>query len=64
MLLLIIILALLFAGGGGYYGYSRWGMGGGLGISELSADCFGFVSARSCPLLQDELCIILSARSW
>ena len=33
-------------------------------FSELSADCFGFVSARSCPLLQDELCIILSARSW
>ena len=32
MLLLIIILALLFAGGGGYYGYSRWGAGGGLGI--------------------------------
>jgi len=29
---LIIILALLFAGGGGYYGYSRWGAGGGLGI--------------------------------
>ena len=32
MLLLIIILVLLFAGGGGYYGYSRWGTGGGLGI--------------------------------
>jgi hypothetical protein len=32
VLLLIIILALLFAGGGGYYGYSRWGPGGGLGI--------------------------------
>jgi hypothetical protein len=32
MLLLIIILILLFGGGGGYYGYSRWGMGGGLGI--------------------------------
>jgi hypothetical protein len=32
MLLLIIILILLFAGGGGYYGYSRWGTGGGLGI--------------------------------
>ena len=31
MLLLIIILVLLF-GGGGYYGYSRWGTGGGLGI--------------------------------
>lgn len=32
MLLLIIILVLLFGGGGGYYGYSRWGSGGGLGI--------------------------------
>ena len=32
MLLLIIILIMLFGGGGGYYGYSRWGMGGGLGI--------------------------------
>jgi hypothetical protein len=32
MLLLIIILILLFGGGGGYYGYSRWGMGGGLAI--------------------------------
>jgi len=31
MLLLIIVLLLLF-GGGGYYGYSRWGTGGGLGI--------------------------------
>ena len=32
MLLLIIILVLLFGGGGGYYGYSRWGTRGGLGI--------------------------------
>ena len=32
MLLLIIALLLLFGGGGGYYGYSRWGSGGGLGI--------------------------------
>lgn len=32
MLLLIILLVVLFGGGGGYYGYSRWGMGGGLGI--------------------------------
>jgi len=31
MLLLIIVLLLLF-GGGGYYGYSRWGSRGGLGI--------------------------------
>ena len=33
MLLLIVILVLLFAGGGGYYGYSRWGTGGGLGAA-------------------------------
>ena len=32
MLLLIIVLLLLFGGGGGYYGYSRWGTRGGLGI--------------------------------
>jgi hypothetical protein len=32
VLLLIIVLVLLFGGGGGYYGYSRWGTGGGLGI--------------------------------
>ena len=31
MLLLIILLVLVF-GGGGYYGYSRWGTGGGLGV--------------------------------
>jgi flagellin-like protein len=32
MLLLIIVLLLLLGGGGGYYGYSRWGPRGGLGI--------------------------------
>jgi hypothetical protein len=32
MLLLIIVLLLLFGGGGGYFGYSRWGRGGGMGI--------------------------------
>jgi hypothetical protein len=32
MLLLLILLVLLFGGGGGYYGYSRWGYGGGFGI--------------------------------
>jgi hypothetical protein len=32
-LLLIILLVLLLAGGGGYYGHSRWGYGGGAGIS-------------------------------
>jgi hypothetical protein len=33
MIILLIILLLLFAGGGGYYGYGRWGLGGGAGIS-------------------------------
>jgi len=32
MLLLLIIVLLLLFGGGGYYGYSRWGTRGGLGI--------------------------------
>jgi hypothetical protein len=32
MLILLIILLLLLGGGGGYYGYSRWGASGGLGI--------------------------------
>jgi hypothetical protein len=32
MLILLLILLLLFGGGGGYYGYSRWGAGGGLGV--------------------------------
>ena len=31
LIILIIILALVFAGGGGYYGYGRWGAGGGAG---------------------------------
>ena len=35
MLLLIILVLLLFGGGGGYYGYSRWGSGGGIGIVGL-----------------------------
>lgn len=32
LLVMIILLLLLFGGGGGYYGYSRWGSGGGLGV--------------------------------
>jgi hypothetical protein len=32
MLLLIIVLLLVFGVGGGYYGHSRWGPGGGLGV--------------------------------
>jgi hypothetical protein len=33
MLWLIPLLALVCGTGGGYYGYTRWGAGGGLGIS-------------------------------
>jgi hypothetical protein len=32
LLLIVLILLVLLLGGGGYYGYSRWGPGGGLGI--------------------------------
>jgi len=35
MLLLIILIVLLFGGGGGYYGYSRWGNRGAIGIAGL-----------------------------
>lgn len=33
MLILLIVLLLVLGGGGGYYGHSRWGYGGGAGIS-------------------------------
>jgi len=32
IIVLIIVLALICGGGGGYYGYNRWGTGGGAGI--------------------------------
>ena len=32
LLILIVLLILLLGGGGGYYGYSRWGRTGGLGV--------------------------------
>jgi hypothetical protein len=32
MLILIIVLVLVFGLGGGYFGYSRWGTGGGARI--------------------------------
>ncbi len=32
LIILIIVLLLVFGGGGGYYGYSRWGRGGGAGF--------------------------------
>jgi hypothetical protein len=32
LLIAVILLILLLGGGGGYYGYSRWGTGGGLGV--------------------------------
>ena len=31
-ILIIVLVVLLLGGGGGYYGYNRWGSGGGLGI--------------------------------
>ena len=37
MLLLVILVLLLFGGGGGYYGYSRWGTRGGLGLFGTAA---------------------------
>ena len=39
MILLIVIVLLAFGGGGGYYGYRRWGTGGGIGIFGLG-QCF------------------------
>jgi len=33
MLIVLIIVILILAGGGGYYGNSRWGLGGGAGVS-------------------------------
>jgi hypothetical protein len=35
MILLIVVLLLALGGGGGYYGYRRWGTGGGIGIFGL-----------------------------
>lgn len=35
MILLIVVLLLAFGGGGGYYGYRKWGAGGGIGIFGL-----------------------------
>ena len=32
LIILIIVLLLRFRRGGGYYGYNRWGAGGGAGI--------------------------------
>jgi len=32
LIVLIVFLLLAFGGGGGYYGYRRWGTGGGIGI--------------------------------
>jgi len=32
LVIIVLLLLLVFGGGGGYYGYSRWGTGGGLGI--------------------------------
>jgi hypothetical protein len=32
LIVLIVVLMLALGGGGGYYGYRRWGTGGGIGI--------------------------------
>jgi len=49
MLILLLVLLLLFGGGGGYYGYSRWGAGGGLGgRRDGGLDCGDFVFLRPC----------------
>jgi hypothetical protein len=32
LIVLIVVVLLAFGGGGGYYGYRRWGTGGGIGI--------------------------------
>ena len=32
MLLLLVIVLLIVLFGGGFYGYNRWGYGGGLGV--------------------------------
>ena len=32
LIIIIIVLLLVFGGGGGYYGYNRWGIGGGTGV--------------------------------
>ena len=37
LIILTIVLVLVFGGGGGgYYGYSRWGAGGGTGLTNMS----------------------------
>jgi hypothetical protein len=46
LILLIVVLALKFGGGGGYYGYRRWGTGGGVGIVGLVLRIFLAVELR------------------
>jgi hypothetical protein len=43
LLLLIVVLLLLFGGGGGYYGYRRWGSGGGIGIVGMVLIVLGVI---------------------
>ena len=64
MLLLIIVLLLLFGGGGGYYGYSRWGRGGGFRNSRDSHSyCRGLVFPRRLTLRGLAHCKIANAVS-
>ena len=47
MLILIIILVLVLGGGGGFYGHSRWGYGGGAGMTgNYFADSVDRLPAR------------------
>ena len=41
MILLIVLVLLALGGGGGYYGYRRWGTGGGIGNFRVGADRSG-----------------------
>jgi len=60
MLLLIILLVVLFGGGGGYYGYTRWGRGGSLGVvGTLMQEVMGVPDDIPQDLLDKAECIIV-----
>ena len=44
MIILLIILLLIFGGGGGYYGYGRWGHGGGAGVGLRAEEGQGILA--------------------
>jgi hypothetical protein len=54
VILLIVVLLLVFGGGGGYYGYNRWGTGGGAGtgigtVVPILLMCYLLGIFNSCP---------------